>query len=185
MISLLPATMHIPVAEECILQRRSLVTASYVSPEMRALHDRAVAAGIVLLNEVGLDPGIDHMLIMKAVDSIHSRGGIVSELVSLCGGLPDPVAAENPFRYKFSWSPKGVLSAAGNNARYLRNGVEINIPGPDLLMSAEPSVRFPTMRLEALPNRDSLVYRELYGIPQAHSICRGTLRYEGIYCLSL
>jgi saccharopine dehydrogenase-like NADP-dependent oxidoreductase len=90
------------------------VTASYVSDEMKALNSAAIDKGVILLNEVGLDPGIDHMLIMKAVDSIQSRGGIVTEIISLCGGLPDPVAGDNPLKYKISWSPMGVLSGAKN-----------------------------------------------------------------------
>ena len=148
---------------------------------MRALHDRAVAAGVILLNEVGLDPGIDHMMIMHAIDSIHSRGGTVTELVSLCGGLPDPVAADNPFLYKISWSPRGVLMAARNSARYLAGGEVVNVPGERLLVSAQSSNRFPTMRLEVIPNRDSLEYKDLYGVKDVSSICRGTLRYQGIY----
>ena len=178
-ISLLPATMHVPIAEEAINQRRHMVTASYVSPEMRALHERAVKEGVIILNEVGLDPGIDHMLIMKAVDMIHQKGGTVKELVSLCGGLPDPVAADNPIRYKISWSPRGVLNAAGNSAQYLSHGQIIKIPGHELLQSGSPSNRFPTLRLEVLPNRDALMYRSLYNVPKVTSICRGTLRYEG------
>lgn len=130
--------------------------------------------------QVGLDPGIDHMLIMQAVDSIHARGGKVDELVSLCGGLPDPVAADNPLLYKISWSPRGVLSAAKNSAQYLRQGQRVVVPGEQLLFSAMASDRFPTMRLEVLPNRDSLAYRDLYGVPDVHTICRGTLRYEGL-----
>lgn len=178
-ISLLPATMHVPIAQEAIKYGRNMVTSSYVSPAMKALHDEAVAANITILNEVGLDPGIDHMLIMQAINHIHEKGGRVDELISLCGGLPDPVAANNPFRYKFSWSPRGVLSASGNDAVYLQDGEVITVPGEKLLLSATPSKRFPTMRLEVLPNRNSLMYRDFYGIPQVHSICRGTLRYEG------
>lgn len=178
-VSLLPATMHVPIAKEAIKQRRHLVTASYVSPEMRALHDQAVAEGVILLNEAGLDPGIDHMLIQKSIDDIHHRGGVVRELVSLCGGLPDPVAADNPLRYKFSWSPKGVMNASNNSAKYLSKGKLIDIPGEELLLNAKASTRFPTLRLEVLPNRDSLSYREFYNVPHVHSICRGTLRYEG------
>ncbi|CAM9276121.1 unnamed protein product, partial [Ectocarpus fasciculatus] len=178
-ISLLPATMHVPIAKEAIKHRKNMVTSSYVSPAMRELHDEAVAAGITILNEAGLDPGIDHMLIMQAVNHIHAKGGKVHELISLCGGLPDPVAANNPFRYKFSWSPRGVLTASGNDAMYLHNGEIITVPGEKLLLSAEPSTRFPTMRMESLPNRNSLLYRDFYGIPDVHSLCRGTLRYEG------
>lgn len=181
-ISLLPATMHVPIAEEAVNQRRHMVTASYVSPEMRALHERAAKEGVVILNEVGLDPGIDHMLIMKAIDMIHGKGGVVKELVSLCGGLPDPVAADNPLRYKISWSPRGVLNAAGNPAQYLSKGKIVKIEGKDLLKSGSPSNRFPTLRLEVIPNRDSLMYSQLYHVPEVESICRGTLRYEGMIC---
>ena len=178
-VSLLPATMHLPIAEEAVRQGKHFVTASYVSEDMRALHAQAVEKNVILLNEVGLDPGIDHMLIMRAVDSIHSRGGTVTELVSLCGGLPDPVAADNPLRYKISWSPRGVLSATTNNATYLTDGKIVHVDGESLLRSAGPCERFPTMRMEVLPNRDSLMYRELYGVRDVTTICRGTLRYAG------
>jgi saccharopine dehydrogenase-like NADP-dependent oxidoreductase len=171
--------MHVPIAQESIAQSKHMVTASYVSPEMAALDAAAKAKGVVVLNEVGLDPGIDHLLIMQSIDSIHARGGTVKELVSLCGGLPDPVAADNPLRYKMSWSPRGVLNAAGNPARYLSHGQIITVPGEELLLSTTASNRIPTLRLEVIPNRDSLSYRELYGVPHVHSICRGTLRYEG------
>lgn len=178
-VSLLPATMHVPIAQEAVKQKRHMVTASYVSPEMKVLHKSAMEQGVVLLNEVGLDPGIDHMLIAKAIDHIHHAGGKVTELISLCGGLPDPVAAENPLRYKISWSPKGVLNAANNSARFLNDGKIVEIPGEKLLLSGQPSLRFPTLRLEALPNRDSLQYRDMYSVQEVRSICRGTLRYEG------
>jgi saccharopine dehydrogenase-like NADP-dependent oxidoreductase len=180
-ISLLPATMHYPIAEEAVKQKRHMITASYVSPDMQKLHKSAVEKGVILLNEVGLDPGIDHMLIMEAVHAIKEKGGTVKELVSLCGGLPDPVAAENPLRYKFSWSPRGVLNAAGNSAQYLQKGEIIKVKGDDLLKAIQPSNRFPTLRLEVVPNRDSLMYRDFYDVPDVHSICRGTLRYEGKY----
>lgn len=151
---------------------------------MKALHEKAKAAGVTLMNEVGVDPGIDHMLVMQAVDSIHARGGTVTELVSLCGGIPDPVAADNPFFYKMSWSPLGVLMAAKNSARYLSDGQEVDIAEGNLLLSTTPTSRFPTMRLEVLPNRNSFSYRELYNVPNVKSICRGTFRYEGEVHLS-
>lgn len=182
-ISLLPATMHLPIAEEAINQKKHLVTASYVSPGMRALHDKAKAAGVALFNEVGLDPGIDHMLVMKAVDSIHARGGKVEELISLCGGLPDPCAADNPFMYKMSWSPRGVLMAAKNEALYLKNGETVHVPLGRLLYSAEPMDCFPVMSMEVLPNRNSIDYKEFYGVPDVHTIYRGTLRYKGMRIL--
>jgi saccharopine dehydrogenase-like NADP-dependent oxidoreductase len=97
-ISLLPATMHLQVAEAAIAHKKHMITASYVSEALRGIHQDAVNAGISIINEVGLDPGIDHMMIMKSIDDIHERGGKVTELVSLCGGLPDPVAGIPPVR---------------------------------------------------------------------------------------
>lgn len=179
LVSLLPATMHVPIAELAIKEKKNMVTASYVSPDMKKLHEKAKEQGITILNEAGLDPGIDHMLIMKSIDHILEQGGKITELVSLCGGLPDPIAADNPLKYKFSWSPRGVLNAASNAAQFLNNNKLIQIKGEDLLKSAQPSSRFPTLRLEVLPNRNSLEYRELYKINDVNSICRGTLRYEG------
>jgi len=99
-----------------------MVTASYVSEAMQKLNDKAVAAGITILNEVGLDPGIDHLTAMKFIDNVKSKGGKLTSFVSWCGGLPAPEASDNPLGYKFSWSPKGVLLAGLNSARYKLNG---------------------------------------------------------------
>jgi alpha-aminoadipic semialdehyde synthase len=98
-----------------------MVTASYCSPEMLKLHDSAVAAGVTIVNEVGLDPGIDHLLAMECFDEIHSHGGKVESFVSFCGGLPAPECSDNPLRYKFSWSPRGVLLNTLGSAKYLLN----------------------------------------------------------------
>eukprot|EP00596_Hydrurales_sp_CCMP1899_P009803 CAMPEP_0119045584 /NCGR_PEP_ID=MMETSP1177-20130426/41015_1 /TAXON_ID=2985 /ORGANISM="Ochromonas sp, Strain CCMP1899" /LENGTH=1085 /DNA_ID=CAMNT_0007017609 /DNA_START=344 /DNA_END=3601 /DNA_ORIENTATION=+ len=178
-VSLLPASMHTPLAEEAVRHGKHFITASYTGDAMRALHDSAVANGVILLNEVGLDPGIDHMLVMKAVDSIHSRHGKVTELISLCGGLPDPEAANNPLRYKISWNPLGVLAAANNDALYLRDSETISVSGKDLLLDTASCDEFPGMEMEVLPNRDSLAYRDLYGVRDVRTIFRGTLRYPG------
>ena len=99
-----------------------MVTTSYVKPEMNALDNEAKEAGIIILNEVGLDPGIDHMSAKRVIDRIHSEGGKIEEFYSLCGALPAPESANNPFKYKFSWSPKGVVMAGNNDAKYLKNG---------------------------------------------------------------
>jgi len=179
-LSLLPATMHVPIARCCIEYGKPLVTASYVSEEMKSLHEDAVQANIPILCEMGLDPGMDHMSAMKVIDEIHRDGGSVLHFSSLCGGLPAPEAANNPLRYKFSWSPKGVLSAAKNSAQYLNDGEVVQVPGDRLLLSAKPVDGFPTLSLEQLPNRDSLPYGELYGIhDEAKTVYRGTLRYAG------
>ena len=183
-LSLLPASMHVPVAEECLALRTPLVTASYVSAEMEALHERAVRAGVPLLCEMGLDPGLDHMSAVELIERAHADGGRVASFSSLCGGLPAPEAASTtPLGYKFSWSPAGVLAATKNSARYLADGVEVDVPSDRLLQSAAPltSGRLSrALRLEVLPNRDSIPYAQFYGIDgEAASVFRGTLRYEG------
>lgn len=185
-ISLLPATMHTQVAELCIQHTVNLVTASYESPEMRRMHQRAKDAGIVILNEVGLDPGLDHMSALKIIHDIQARGGRVTSFSSCCGGLPAPEAANNPLRYKFSWNPRGVLRASQNDARYRKEGNLTEINGNELLQSASLFVvdAWPHLPpLECLPNRDSLVYEEAYNITNASTVFRGTLRYHGFSSL--
>ena len=106
-VSLLPYVFHLLVAEYALKHKKNMVTASYVKPEMQALDAAAKKAGIIILNELGLDPGIDHMSAMRIIDNVHKKGGKIKEFYSLCGALPAPEAANNPFKYKFSWSPKG------------------------------------------------------------------------------
>lgn len=184
-ISLLPAPMHLTVAEECIQHGTHLVTASYESPAMKELNERAKEAGITIVNEVGLDPGLDHMSAMKIIDDITSRGGTIRSFQSVCGGLPAPEAANNPLRYKFSWSPKGVISASQNAARYRWKDDVVEVEGDDLMQSARPFPdAWPDLGLECLPNRDSLKYQSIYGLDdKAHTIFRGTLRYNGFSSL--
>ena len=183
-VSLLPWMHHIMVARHCIRHRRNMVTTSYVKPEMKAMDREAREAGIIILNELGLDPGIDHMGAMRIIDHVHGKGGKVEEFYSLCGALPAPEAATNPFRYKFSWSPKGVVMAGNNDGRYLRHGREVYVPTGDLFKNPL-SVSFPGVgRLEIYPNRDSLPYIELYGIPETKTMMRGTFRHPG-WCEAL
>jgi saccharopine dehydrogenase (NADP+, L-glutamate forming) len=122
--SLVPYVFHPVVARVCLSQKKPMVTTSYVSEAMKALDAEAKQAGIALVNEVGLDPGIDHMEAMRVIDEIRSRSGRVLDFRSYCGGLPAPEANTNPFGYKFSWSPRGVLLAGKNEARYLKEGRE-------------------------------------------------------------
>jgi alpha-aminoadipic semialdehyde synthase len=122
---------------------------------------------------------MDHMSAMKIIDHIHSRGGEVTSFSSVCGGLPAPEAANNPLLYKFSWSPMGVIRASQNDAAYRRDGKVMMINGADLLASSEPFYAWQSLNLECLPNRDSLIYGDKYGIQSANTIFRGTLRYQG------
>jgi alpha-aminoadipic semialdehyde synthase len=181
-ISLLPYSLHPQIAEECIKSKVNMVTASYCSPQMMELGEAAKEAGVTIVNEVGLDPGIDHLLAMEAFDEIRSHGGKVESFVSYCGGLPAPEASDNPLRYKFSWSPRGVLLNALNGAKYVKGNEVVEINGGGELMSLENvhKVNFlPGFSFEGFANRDSLTYKKLYGIQEAHTVLRGTLRYTG------
>jgi alpha-aminoadipic semialdehyde synthase len=182
-VSLLPASMHAGVAELCLDNNKHMVTASYVSPQMRSLDEAAKSRGLTFMNEVGLDPGIDHMSAMQIIDEIQEEGDRVTSFESVCGGLPAPEAADNPLGYKFSWSPKGVLVAAMNGARYLRKGQIHEVARGDLLKHATPLHLNPAFALEQLPNRISTEYQDIYKLKDAVTMYRGTLRYAGFSVL--
>lgn len=178
-VSLLPYTFHLIVAKYCIKSKKNMLTTSYVKPEMQMLDKEAKEAGIIILNECGLDPGIDHMSAMRIIDNVHSKGGKIEEFYSICGALPAPEASNNPFKYKFSWSPKGVVMAGNNDAKYLRYGNVIDVPTEDLFKNPY-KVNFDSLgEMEVYPNRDSISYIDIYGIPEAETVMRGTFRYNG------
>jgi saccharopine dehydrogenase-like NADP-dependent oxidoreductase len=146
---------------------------------MLAMDEAAKDAGIIFLNEAGLDPGLDHISAMKIIDLIHSNGGKVEELYSICGALPAPEAADNPMNYKFSWSPKGVILASLNSAMYLSKGQRKSIASEDVFKKTF-TYNFPGIgELDVYPNRDSLTYIDIYGIPEVATMYRGTFRYKG------
>ncbi|NWT28544.1 AASS protein, partial [Cardinalis cardinalis] len=179
-ISLLPYSAHPFVAKKCIDNKVNLVTASYLTPAMKELQESVEAAGITVVSEMGLDPGLDHMLAMECIDKAKEVGATVISYTSFCGGLPAPEHSDNPLRYKFSWSPQGVLLNTVQSATYLKDGEIINIPpGGALLDSVTPMDFFPGLNLEGFPNRDSTKYAEPYGIQTARTLLRGTLRYKG------
>ncbi|CAG8483101.1 3079_t:CDS:10 [Acaulospora morrowiae] len=162
-ISLIPYTAHPLVIESAIKFKKNVVTTSYVSPAMKAFDQAAKENGITILNEVGLDPGIDHLYAIKTINEVHSNGGKIISFISYCGGLPAPEASNNPLGYKFSWSSRGI----------------VEIPGHQLMQVAKPYVIYPAFAFLAYPNRDSTPFREFYNIPEAQTIVRGTLRYQG------
>ncbi len=178
-ISMVPYTHHLTVANLCIELKKHLVTTSYVSESMTKLDQKAKDAGILILNEIGLDPGIDHMSAMKIIHEVQSKGGRIGSFYSYCGGLPAPEANTNPWGYKFSWSPRGVVMAGKNPARYLKDKKGVNIPSQDLFAHHWEMNIEGLPKLEAYPNRDSVPYIKLYGISDADSMYRGTLRYPG------
>jgi saccharopine dehydrogenase-like NADP-dependent oxidoreductase len=177
-VSLLPWMFHPKVAKYCLIHGKNLVTTSYVKPEMLAFDAEAKEKGLIFLNELGLDPGIDHMSAMRIIDHIHEKGGKVEEFYSFCGALVAPEVEKNPFNYKFTWAPKGVVMAGNNDGKYLRNGTIHEIATENLFKNPI-KLKFEGIGdLEVYPNRDSLPYIELYGIPETKTILRGTFRYN-------
>jgi saccharopine dehydrogenase-like NADP-dependent oxidoreductase len=180
-ISFLPARFHIQVAESCIQNSKHMITASYVSPEMKALDAKAKEKNICLWNELGVDPGIDHMSAMKIVDEIKEKGGNIISFKSNTGGLVAPEYDNNPWNYKFTWNPRNVVLAGQGTARFIRDGEYKYIPYHKLYERIEHTEVLDYGKFEVYPNRDSLFYREIYGLEDIKSIIRGTMRRPG-YC---
>ncbi len=178
-ISMLPAFLHINVAKDCLLYKKNMATASYVSKEMAELNDEAVAAGILFLNEIGLDPGIDHASAMKIIDEIHEKGGKLISFKSYCGGLVAPEFNNNPWGYKFSWNPRNVILAGQGTAQFIENGCYKYIPYNRLFTQIETIEVAGQGKFEAYANRDSLSYRKLYRVDDIPTMLRGTLRAPG------
>lgn len=186
-VSLLPYAYHPAVARLCVKHGKHMVTTSYVKEPMAQLDEAAKAAGVILLNEIGVDPGIDHMTAMRIFHQVWANGGRITRFVSWCGGLPAPEANTNPFGYKFSWSPRGVLLAGKNAAHYLWDGQEVVIPGEELFdhyWTVPVEVEGKLMNFDGYPNRDSLPYMRTYGVENPLTFFRGTLRYPG-WCQTL
>ncbi|KAG0034368.1 saccharopine dehydrogenase (NADP+, L-glutamate-forming) [Podila clonocystis] len=178
-ISLIPYTFHAQVIKSALKSKTNVVTTSYVSPAMMAFDEAAKAAGVVVMNEIGVDPGVDHLYALKTINEVHAEGGKILSFLSYCGGLPAPEASNNPLGYKFSWSSRGVLLALKNSAKFYENGEIVEYSGNDLMNSAKPIPIYPAFAFVGYPNRDSSPYKERYNIPEAHTILRGTLRYAG------
>jgi len=183
-VSLLPYTYHVKVANICIKHKIPMVTTSYVSKDMKALDQKAKDAGILILNECGLDPGIDHMSAMKIVHKIEQDGEKVISFKSTTGALPSHEANNNPFGYKFSWSPKGVLLASRNPAKWLEDGKIVDIPGEKLFENYYLQDIEGIGTFENYPNRNSVMYKDIYGLKDAETVYRGTFRMTG-WCETL
>src|SRR5438105_2990816 len=176
-ISLLPPALHHIVARDCIELRKNLLTASYVDEEIRILQSEVEKNGLLFLCEMGLDPGIDHMSAMKIIDEIHSAGGRITSFQSHCGGLVAPESDDNPWRYKISWYPRSVVHAGKSGGHYKENGEEKHVPYEKLFVP-DRAVEIPDLgQLSWYPNRDSLSYASLYGLGDAQTFIRSTLRH--------
>ena len=179
-ISMLPAHLHIDAAKDCVLFKKHLVTASYISDAMQALDNDAKANSLVFMNEIGLDPGLDHMSAMKIIDEIKEKGGKIILFESFCGGLVAPEFDNNLWNYKFTWAPRNVvLAGQGGTAKFIQEGTYKYIPYQKLFRRTEFLEIEGFGRFEGYANRDSLKYQTVYGLDDALTLYRGTIRRVG------
>ena len=179
-ISMLPARFHVDVAKDCIAFNKHMVTASYISDEMKALDAEAKKKGLVFMNEIGLDPGIDHMSAMQVIDRIKDAGGKMLLFESFCGGIVAPESDNNLWNYKFTWNPRNVvLAGQGGAAMFIQEGTYKYIPYHKLFRRSEFLEVKGNGKFEAIANRDSLKYRSIYGLDNIPTMYRGTIRKVG------
>jgi len=179
-ISMLPAHMHIEVAKDCVTFKKNMVTASYISDGMQALDEAVKANNLVFMNEIGLDPGVDHMSAMKVIDEIHDKGGKMILFESFCGGLVAPEYDNNLWNYKFTWAPRNVvLAGQGGAAKFIQEGKYKYIPYNKLFRRTEFLEVEGYGKFEGYANRDSLKYRSVYGLDDILTLYRGTIRRVG------
>lgn len=179
-ISMLPARFHIPIIKDCIDLRKDIITPSYENEDMRALHDEALSKGVLVMNELGLDPGIDHMSAMRIIDHIREKGGEMKYFESFTGGLVAPESDDNPWNYKFTWNPRNVvLAGQGSAAKFIQRDRYKYIPYNRLFRRTEVINIEGFGNFEGYANRDSLKYRKIYGLENIPTIYRGTLRRVG------
>ena len=178
-VSMLPASMHFSVAEACVKHSKNMVTASYVSEQIKTLDEEAKKKGIILLNEIGVDPGIDHMSAMQVIDRIKESGAKITEFESNTGGLVAPKYDNNPWNYKFTWNPRNVVLAGQGTSQFIQNGRYKYIPYNKLFQRTERIKVLDLGEFEVYANRDSLKYREIYGLEDIDTMFRGTIRRVG------
>ncbi len=179
-ISMLPAFMHIDLAKDCLKYKKHMVTASYISDEMKSLDKEVKDSGLVFMNEIGLDPGIDHMSAMKVINEIRSKGGKMLLFESFTGGLVAPESDDNLWNYKFTWNPRNVvLAGQGGAAKFIQEGKYKYIPYQKLFRRTEVLSIPGAGKFEGYANRDSLKYREIYGLEDIETLFRGTIRRLG------
>ncbi len=179
-ISMLPAHMHIDVAKDCVTFKKNMVTASYISDAMQSLDEEAKANNLIFMNEIGLDPGIDHMSAMKVIHEIQDKGGKMVLFESFCGGLVAPESDTNLWNYKFTWAPRNVvLAGQGGAAKFIQEGKYKYIPYNKLFRRTEFLEVEGYGRFEGYANRDSLKYRSVYGLDDILTLYRGTIRRVG------
>ena len=182
-VSMLPPSIHYLIAQDCIVLGKDLVTASYVSPQLQELDKDAKEKNILLLNELGLDPGIDHMSAMEMINKIKDQKGEIKLFKSFCGGLIHPDYDDNIWNYKFTWNPRNVVLAGQGNSQFLDDNIIKNLPYEEVFNYTEDVNISGLGYFEAYPNRDSLHYQNIYGLETSSCLLRGTLRKQG-FCRS-
>ena len=178
-VNLLPPALQPPVARDCVRLGRHMVSASYTAPEVRALSDEAERRGVLLLTEIGLDPGIDHMSTMALIDRLRGEGAEVESFQSYGSGVPAPDSIANPLGYAITWNPRNVVMAGAKGARYLRRGRVRIVPPARVFAQTWPVAVDGVGTMDAYANRDSLPYRETFGLAAAETVVRATLRHPG------
>jgi len=178
-VSMLPASFHHIIAESCVKNKKQMLTASYVSPQLKALNQEAIDAGVGIYMELGVDPGIDHMSAMKVIDKLRADGSNLEAFFSSTGGLVAPEFDNNPWNYKFTWNPRNVVLAGQGTSMFIRNGRYKYIPYQRLFYRLSETTIDGVGEFEIYPNRDSLKYRETYGLETIPTIFRGTMRRKG------
>ncbi len=180
-VSMLPAFMHLPVAEDCIRFKKHFISASYVSNELQELADQVKDNGLLFMGEMGLDPGIDHMSAMQKIDEIKNAGGKLTAFRSYTGGLIAPESDDNPWHYKFTWNPRNVVLAGQGTAQFIQDGKYRYTPYRRIFSQHQVIDILGMGEYEVYPNRDSLVYKDVYGLNDIPNMVRGTIRHTG-YC---
>ena len=178
-VSMLPPSLHIGVARDCVALGKHMITASYVSDEMKALNSEAETKGVVLLNEIGVDPGLDHLSSMEIIEKIQANGGKLTSFESFTGGLVAPESDNNPWNYKFTWNPRNVVLAGQGVVKFIQEGKYKYIPYHKVFNRIEKLNVNGYGTFEGYANRDSLKYREVYGLDDIPTLYRGTLRRPG------
>jgi len=179
-ISMLPARFHAEVAEDCVELKKDLITPSYVSKEIEKMHEKAIAAGICIMNEIGVDPGIDHMSACKILDELRAKNATITSFKSFCGGLIAPEYDNNPWNYKFTWNPRNVVVAGqGSAAQFIEQNQYKYIPYGQLFRRLNTMTIEGYGDFEGYANRNSLQYRKIYRLENIPTIYRGTLRRPG------
>jgi saccharopine dehydrogenase-like NADP-dependent oxidoreductase len=176
-VSLMPPHLHLLIAQDCVALGKHLITASYVSDEMQALNNAALDNNVMLMCELGLDPGIDHMSAMQLINTLHDKGIKIESFLSHCGGLVAPSSDDNPWRYKISWNPRNVVTAGLAGAEYLEYDKQVHKSYTEIF-KAHNTIKIPKLgELGYYPNRDSISYKSQYGLNDVHTLIRTTLRY--------